>query len=85
MKFHVLQDDLIEQTKAILFTSQGRHEILVEAIGMEEHPGRVCGLGRGIDFKAYFGRCQSSTEKMSKREVEEIVTIKLGEQRDKLQ
>ena len=57
---------------------------MVEAIGTEEHPGRVRGLGRGIGFKAYFGRCQSSTEKMSKKEVEEIVAVKLGEQRDKL-
>ena len=56
---------------------------MVEAIGTDEHPGRVRGLGRGIGFKAYFGRCQSSTEKMSKKEVEEIVAVELGKEREK--
>ncbi|CAL5200831.1 unnamed protein product [Lathyrus oleraceus] len=47
-------DDPVEQTEADLFTSQDRHDILIEAIGTEEHLGCVRGLGRGIGFKEYF-------------------------------
>ena len=36
-------------------------------IGIKEHPGRIRGLGRGVDFKIYFRHSQSSIEKMSKR------------------
>ena len=44
---------MVEQTEVGLFTSQDCHDILVEAIGIEEHLGRVRGLGIGFGFKAF--------------------------------
>ncbi|CAL5206550.1 unnamed protein product [Lathyrus oleraceus] len=76
-------DDLIEQPKVGLFTSQDRHDILVEAIGTEEHPGRVSGLGRGVGFKVFFGPSKSFSGKTRKREIKEVVVIELEKERKK--
>ena len=37
------------------FVSEGRHDILVEAIRRPEHYGRVRATGQGIEIKLYFG------------------------------
>ena len=40
---------LIEQEKGIA------EDILVEAIGTNEHDGRVWGIGEGVDMRLFFG------------------------------
>lgn len=60
---------MVEQFKVGLFIPEDRREILVEAIGTEEHLGRVRGLGRGIGFKTYFGGSQSTREVHFKEEI----------------
>jgi len=37
------------------FVAEGRHDILVEAIGRPEHCGRVCVAAQGVGIKLYFG------------------------------
>jgi len=46
---------LVEQSSQGGFTPEGRHEILVAAIGWPEHPGRVRGAGSGVGIRKYFG------------------------------
>ncbi|KAI5392053.1 hypothetical protein KIW84_076731 [Lathyrus oleraceus] len=55
-------DLLVEKSKDGIFVPQGRHNILVEAIGTEEYGGCVHGLGRGVDLRLYFGPSQTSKE-----------------------
>ncbi|CAL5185002.1 unnamed protein product [Lathyrus oleraceus] len=76
-------DVFVKQSKAGLFVSLDLHDILVEAIRTEEHHGCVCGLGRGVGFKTYFGRSRSTKEVHSKEVIEDIVFIKLAEEREK--
>jgi len=47
-----LQDSLESDSK---FVVEGRHDILVEAIGRLEHCGCVCAAGQGVGIKLYFG------------------------------
>lgn len=72
---------MIEQSKVVLFVPQDRHDILVEAIGTEEPPGRARGLGRGVDFN--FGSSNSFREVNRIREMEEIVVVKMRQVREK--
>ncbi len=37
------------------FVPEGRHDILTEALGTDEHPGRVRTAGKGVGLKKYFG------------------------------
>jgi len=37
------------------FVAEGRHDILVEAIGRTKHCGRVRAAGQGVGIKLYFG------------------------------
>ncbi|CAL5205233.1 unnamed protein product [Lathyrus oleraceus] len=75
-------DVLVEQSKVGLFIPECRHDILVEAIGIMEHHGRVRSLGRGIGFKTYFRQSRSTREVHSKEHIEEIVAVKLVEERE---
>ncbi|KAL6569633.1 hypothetical protein OROMI_014147 [Orobanche minor] len=43
----LLRDELEAQCTQGSFTPEGRHDILAEAIGRPEHPGRVRGIGFG--------------------------------------
>jgi len=47
-----LQDSLEYNCK---FVVEGRHDILVEAIGRPEHCGSICEAGQGVEIKLYFG------------------------------
>ncbi|KAL9678014.1 hypothetical protein QQ045_015852 [Rhodiola kirilowii] len=44
-------DDLVEKAARGEFSSQGRSDILTEAIGTDEHPGRTRGLGSHIPWR----------------------------------
>lgn len=72
---------MVKKSKADLFVLEDRHEILVEAIGTEEHPRHVSGLGRGIGFKIFYGQSRSTREVHSKEGIEEIIFVKLVEER----
>lgn len=56
---------------------------MVEAIGTEEHLGRVHVLGRDIGFKAFVGPSKSSSGKTRKREIKDIVVVELEKEREK--
>ncbi|KAL6558266.1 hypothetical protein OROMI_018616 [Orobanche minor] len=49
-------DELEAQCTQGSFTPEGRHDILAEAIGRPEHPGRIRGIGFGAGTRDYFGR-----------------------------
>jgi len=51
MIFFLLQASLESQGN---FVPEGRHDILVEAIGRHEHCGRVRAAGQGVEIKLYF-------------------------------
>ncbi|XP_058740299.1 uncharacterized protein LOC131612541 [Vicia villosa] len=48
-------DSLVQKATEGSFVPQGRQDILTEAIGRPEHPGRVRGVGRGVGIRQYFG------------------------------
>ena len=73
---------MVEKSKVGLFVQGDRHDILVEAIGTDEHLGRVYGLERDIGFEIFFGRSQSTSGKTRKREIKDIVNIKLEKERE---
>ncbi|KAL6517095.1 hypothetical protein OROHE_017801 [Orobanche hederae] len=50
------KDELEAQCTQGSFTPEGRHDILAEAIGRPEHPGRVRRIGFGVGIRDYFGR-----------------------------
>jgi len=43
------------------FASDGRNDILREALGNDEHPGRVRGVGSRVGLRQYYGKTQRST------------------------
>jgi len=43
------------------FASQGRQDILTEAIGIPEHPGRVHTAGFGVGVRQFFGSASRSS------------------------
>ena len=49
------------------FVAQGRHDILVEAIGRPEHSGRVRAAGQRVGIKLYFGVSKRSRHPRPKR------------------
>lgn len=59
---YALYGVLVEQSNVGLFIPEDHHDILVEVIGNKEHPRRVCGLGRGIGFKTFYGRSRLTRE-----------------------
>ena len=62
---------------------EGRHDILVEAIGRPEHCGRVRAAGQGVEIKLYFGvsqRQSSSSPKESKAEMKTKIHEELMEE-----
>ena len=40
------------------FVASGRQDILSAALGTDEHPGRVRGMGRGYGIKSVFGHAK---------------------------
>jgi len=54
------------------FAPEGRHDILIEAVGRPEHCGRVHAAGQGVGIKLYFGvsqRHSSSSPQETKAEM----------------
>ena len=56
------------------FVAEGRHDILVEAIGRPEHCGRVRAAGQGVGIKLYFGVSQRHSSSSSKESETEMNT-----------
>ena len=56
----MLYNVLVEQSKDGLFVPEDRHDILVEAIGIEDYHGRVRGLGSGSGFKTFLWTIRST-------------------------
>ncbi|KAL6558692.1 hypothetical protein OROMI_019042 [Orobanche minor] len=54
------------------FTPEGRHDILTEAIGRPEHPGRVRGIGFGVGIRDYFGRSSRRSASINESMLEEL-------------
>jgi len=48
------------------FVVEGRHDILVEAIGRLEHCGRVRAAGQRVGIKLYFGVSERRSSSSSK-------------------
>lgn len=69
---------LVENTSDSVFVPQQRHDILVEAVRANEHGGRVCGVGRGVDLRLFIGSSSKSNE-MHKKYIEELVDQRLEE------
>lgn len=74
----MLWDVLVEQAKVGIFVPQDRRDILVKAIGIKDRVGCVCGLGRGVGLKLLFKSSQPTDEVNHRREIEELVTEKIG-------
>lgn len=53
---------MVEAAREGTFVPEGRRDILVEAIGTDEHGGRVRGVGEGVGLRAFFGSQRKSTE-----------------------
>ncbi|XP_058726832.1 uncharacterized protein LOC131598230 [Vicia villosa] len=58
------------------FVPQGRKDILTEATGYDEHPGRVRAVGRGVGIRQFFGshsrKCSCPPPVMNKYQIETI-------------
>ena len=75
---------MVEAAREGSFVPEARHDILVEAIGTEEHGGRVRGVGEDVGLRSFFGSQRKSTESQEFREQKqkiENVEKKLEEQR----
>jgi len=51
----------VEQSSQGCFIPKGRDEILIVAIGTEEHPGRVRTTGFDVGVRQYFGSVSRSS------------------------
>ena len=78
---------MVEAAREGTFVLEARHDILVEAIGTDEHGGRVCGVGEGVCLRSFFGsqRKKSSMDTEIQREKIESFEKKLEEQRRMLE
>ncbi|KAK2370751.1 hypothetical protein QL285_083768 [Trifolium repens] len=70
-------DSLVEKTSQGTFVPQGRKDILTEAIGRPEHPGRIRGFGRGWGIRKYFGPPPSRGSNPPVFSSEQLQTIKV--------
>ncbi|XP_045818718.1 uncharacterized protein LOC123911353 [Trifolium pratense] len=71
---------LVQKTAEGTFVPQGRNDILTEAIGRPEHPGRVRAAGRGVGIRQYFGpqsRSAASTSLVLNSTQVEAIKIEL--------
>ncbi|XP_004487156.1 uncharacterized protein [Cicer arietinum] len=74
-------DSLVEQTTQGTFVPQGRKDILTEAIGQPEHPGRVRGVGQGVGIRQYFGpHSRNSTTPVLSNEQIKTMKVELTQQ-----
>lgn len=55
---------------------QRRHDILVEKIRASEHGWRICGAGRGVDMRFFFGS-SSKSDLICKKQIEELIDQRL--------
>ncbi|CAA0829983.1 Unknown protein [Striga hermonthica] len=70
-------DSLEEQSSQGNFKPSGRNDILAEAIGKPEHPGRVRGVRKCVGIKAFFGRSNRSSAgagMVSRQELDVIIS-----------
>ncbi|KAL6576939.1 hypothetical protein OROMI_011215 [Orobanche minor] len=65
-------DELEAQCTHGSFTPEGRHDILAEAVGIPEHPGRVRGIGFGVGIRDYFGRSSRRSASINESVSEEL-------------
>ncbi|KAL6565020.1 hypothetical protein OROMI_016470 [Orobanche minor] len=65
-------DELEAQCTQGSFTPEGRCDILAEAIGRPEHPGRVRGIGFGVGIRDYFGRSSRRSASINDSVLEEL-------------
>ncbi|KAL9683102.1 hypothetical protein QQ045_014917 [Rhodiola kirilowii] len=54
------EDQLVERSNQGFFSPHGRHDILTEAIGMLEYPGRTKGVGTHVPWMIWFPKSTSS-------------------------
>ncbi|KAL6543148.1 hypothetical protein OROHE_010668 [Orobanche hederae] len=67
-----INDELEAQCTQGSFTPEGRHDILAEAIGRPEHPGRVRGIEFGVGIRDYFGRSSRRSASINESVLEEL-------------
>ncbi|KAL6501422.1 Proteasome subunit beta type-3 [Orobanche gracilis] len=70
-------DELEEQYTQGSFNSEGRRDILAEAIGRPKHLGRVRGIGFGVGIRDYFGRSSRRSSSLINANVLEELTKKI--------
>lgn len=44
------------------FVREPRHDILIEAIRIDEHGGHFNGVGEGVGLRLYYGSSRKNTE-----------------------
>ena len=83
---------MVEAAREGTFVPEARHDILVEAIGTDEHGGRVRGVGEGVCLRSFFGSQRKkmimdteSPEFNAQRQKIESFEKKLEEQRRMLE
>jgi hypothetical protein len=69
----------LQQKADGMFVESGRQDILAIAMGKEEHPGRVRGVGGGVGIKQYFGSSpRSRGESVSRGEIQHAIDAALS-------
>jgi hypothetical protein len=73
------KDELLQQKADGQFVESGRQDVLAVAMGKEEHPGRVRGVGGGVGIKQYFGSSQRSRgDSVSRAEMQQAIDSALS-------
>ena len=67
-----VQDSFEEQAPQGSFVPHGRQDVLTDAIGRLEHPGRVRATGAGVTIKQYFGPAPRTSRTSSSMAPEEL-------------
>ncbi|CAL5208580.1 unnamed protein product [Lathyrus oleraceus] len=52
------------------FVLEPRHDTLIEATKIDEHGGRVHGVGEGVNLRLYYGSSRKSIEQMQKEKID---------------
>jgi len=65
----------VQQSSHGSFVSQGRQDILTEAIGIPEHPGRVRTVGFGVGVRQFFGSASRSSSSKTPATPDQLAKI----------
>ena len=79
-----VQDSFEEQGTHGSFVPHGRQDVLTDAIGRLEHPGRVRAVGVSVTIKKYFGSAPRTSRSSSSLSPEELRQL-TQQIRDKLE